>query len=278
MLCDKEFPKKETLDSAELINPHGGGIAWTEKQKNGKKTVKYEKGITAKRMWEIITSGKAKVPAVIHFRISTIGGVKDELTHPFPITKQAETKLKGKANAVLFHNGHLNEWQELCLQTVIRKGVEFPEGDWSDTRGLAWLLGHHGIGFLNLIEADDGYNKYAILTPQGITKYGSGWKQVDKNLCSNDDLDPNSPYSALDDDEWRKYFDAPRNGSNITVINGKNYGEGDQTDNIDAEVPITGDALFDKMFDEGRIPIGMMSAKTSDDRDPRRLDGYFNSY
>jgi hypothetical protein len=183
ILCETEFPKLATLESAEELNSHGGGIAWIE---NGQ--VKYKKGIKSKQIFEI--TKKINLPAIIHFRIASIGGVNDELCHPFQINTQADTEVSGTCDSVLFHNGTWTDWKEMCMKAVVSSGniLKFPSGQWSDSRAMAWLADKFGIDFLNLI---DNSNKIAVLTPQGIRKFGR-FIEVEKNLCSNDYFDNSS--------------------------------------------------------------------------------------
>lgn len=173
--CENEFPSLSTLESAESLNSHGGGIAWIEKGK-----VHYKKGLKSKQIFEM--TKKIKLPAIIHFRIASIGGVVDELCHPFPIDNEASVDLNGSCDSALFHNGTWSGWQEVCLNTVIKKNIMFPSGKWSDSRAMAWLADKYGIDMLNLIPTE---NKIAILTKDGIRKFGR-FVEIDKVLCSND--------------------------------------------------------------------------------------------
>lgn len=178
MVCTTHFPTKENLLGAENFNKDGGGMAWIE---NGK--VHYKKGLKAEEMYKIYEERNLQLPIVIHFRIASVGGVKKQLCHPFPITKNAETNLEGITDAVLFHNGHWHDWDDTCLQACISRGLKFPGGDWSDSRAMAWLADKCGVNFLKLI---GGFNKIAVLTPKGVQMFGEGWKDSDNMKCSND--------------------------------------------------------------------------------------------
>ena len=179
--CDKEsgFPALATLESAEALNRHGGGVAWLAS--NGK--ILFKKGINAKQIFEMTKT--MPLPAIIHFRIASIGDVNDPLCHPFPINAEASCELDGECDSVLFHNGTWSNWTDVCLNATINKGIEFPEGDWSDSRAMAWLVDKYGTGIMNLIP--DG-NKIAILSKDGIKKYGK-WTTVQEFSCSNDYFD-----------------------------------------------------------------------------------------
>jgi len=205
ILCDKEsgFPPLATLESAESLNADGGGIAWVEDNK-----VRYEKGINAKQIFELTKT--IPLPAIIHFRIASIGKVNNELCHPFVINEEASTDLSGTCESVLFHNGTWSEWNELCMRAVVSKGLKFPSGDWSDSRAMAWLADKFGIQILSLI---DSSNKIAVLTPQGILKFGR-FVEVEKNLCSNDyHVDRFEGFGGL----WKN----PKSNSNFQISGGE---------------------------------------------------------
>jgi len=126
--CRDKFPDLETLEQAEEHNKDGGGVAWVEDNK-----VKFLKGLNSATINRMIKKEKLTLPCIIHFRICTVGGVCDELTHPFPINKTASTKINGKVDSVLFHNGSYNNWDELLLKTVTNQGLKIPKGKWSDS-------------------------------------------------------------------------------------------------------------------------------------------------
>ena len=177
ILAEDKFPTLDTLKSAEALNGHGGSIAWVEKQS----TVRYYKNISADEMHTIIET-QAQLPAIIHFRIASIGGVDPLLCHPFPITSNSELALDGEEQAVLFHNGTWSDYKDVLLQAVLSGKVAVPDGALSDSRVMALLANAYGHNVLSLIPQN---NKIAILTPDGIKKYGLGWVDVDKNTCSN---------------------------------------------------------------------------------------------
>ena len=76
----------KTLKEAEILNAHGGSIAWLQ---DGK--INYQKGITAKKKFNSIIEKRLKPnnvkTAIIHFRIASVGKVNKALCHPFPIFK-----------------------------------------------------------------------------------------------------------------------------------------------------------------------------------------------
>lgn len=199
MCCDEKtgWPTLDSLLDAEQMNGHGGGIAYIGKDGQ----IHYEKGISAKDIHAIISSG-IKLPAVIHFRIATVGGVNPFLCHPFEITNQSALRKKGKCEAVLFHNGHWDEWQDRCFDALIAKNTKLPSGDFSDSRAMAWLASQYGTTIFNLIASKD--NKVAILSKHGIQKFGEGWTKVKGVDCSNNHFTWAGQYGAYmgyDEDE-----------------------------------------------------------------------------
>lgn len=180
-------PTLEELKAMETTNPDGAGIAWVQ---DGK--VQWEKAIKADRVFEIINGIPDGTPFIVHFRIASVGGVVDRLCHPFPLVDNVPTALKGSADAVLFHNGHWNDWKDVCLKTILNKRVKFPAGLWSDSRAIAWLIKQYGKGILSLIE---GMNRFAILTPKGIERWGD-WKKVGDIICSNDYWEKKGTYGG----------------------------------------------------------------------------------
>jgi hypothetical protein len=90
-------------------------------------------------------------------RIATIGGVKQSMTHPFPIDQRGNNELKGKTDGfVLFHNGTHREWDKDAKALAISTGIAIPAGKWSDSRALAWMCSILGNGFMELLPEQKG--------------------------------------------------------------------------------------------------------------------------
>jgi predicted glutamine amidotransferase len=166
-----DVPDLATLEACEGQNPHGGGVAWL---KGGK--VRWKKGLSAKEAHALVVALPG--PHFIHFRIATVGGKTDELTHPFPISERAETAVEGSADAVLMHNGTWDAWQEHMLRLLRGK---VPDGDWSDSRAMAYLAHHYGDNILSLI--DDG--RIAVLRRDGSIRTWGHWEREGGCLYSN---------------------------------------------------------------------------------------------
>ena len=188
--CEQNFPSKEILKQAWESNPNGCGISWIENDK-----VKYVKGITVNQLYKMIIRKKVKLPAIIHFRIATIGSISPELCHPFPLSNNVELSLSGECDSALFHNGNWNEYEDflkIAMNVYAVKGVKIPFGEWSDSRALAWCINLFGESFVNtnFADIDGNNNKIAILSKNGIKRFGV-FCDVDnddgkKIQCSND--------------------------------------------------------------------------------------------
>lgn len=199
---DGKYPSKSTLEDAESMNSHGGSIAWLDK--NGKKY--YQKGIKAKQITKIINKQlkpKGIQTAIIHFRIASVGNVNKALCHPFEITNRVELNLSGErmSTDLLFHNGTWSEYAEEMLEFLGKhnKPLTIPYGEFSDSRVMAFLAKRMGIK--KMAKKVTGWNKIAVLTSDGIKRYGTGWVKHDGNLCSNDYFLPTQNYWSFNDDK-----------------------------------------------------------------------------
>ena len=196
IIADKKTPPTSLLKKAEAHNSDGAGIAWIE---NG--SVKWLKGrnLKAQEIKGFIKSHKIKLPYIIHFRIGTVGGKNDELSHPFPLTKGNKNKKIGRDDeGVLFHNGHYDKWQS-DLKIVYSGFREIiPDEKMSDSRAMSLIASKSklGLGYLQTITSQ----KIAILTPKGIKRFGSDWAKVEKITCSNDYFDWS--YTSCENDNF----------------------------------------------------------------------------
>jgi hypothetical protein len=149
--CSTAFPPEEELKRGAYRNDDGGGIAWLEKER-GEEVVFWKKGLLdAEEILTFIKKQKIGLPAVIHFRTASVGGKDPELAHPFPLGEGSPTWEEGHAETVLFHNGHLSNWDDLILRAGLCTQEKFPDGSWSDSRALAWLTWLKGPGILPFI-------------------------------------------------------------------------------------------------------------------------------
>lgn len=179
MLVNGTRPTEEMIDRAWNSNKDGAGIAWREKDE-----VVWEKGIMkVERIQELCA--KVPTPYVVHFRVASVGGVKESLTHPFLVSPDANLALKGRTkDAVLFHNGHWGAWNEKALDAAIHSNNKVPPGsDWSDSRAMAWLIHIYGPGVMELLTTQKG----VLMTPRKFNIFtGNGWEKINDVWCSND--------------------------------------------------------------------------------------------
>lgn len=174
-VADEKRPTLEMVEGGWDQNPAGAGAAWRE---GG--FARWEKGLTLERVKEL--SQKLPLPFILHFRIPSVGGKRDSLCHPFPITKDVPLNLSGKTKGeLLFHNGHWGRWRESILETVrTTPNFKIPMGKWSDTRAMALYAATYGIGVLEFVD-----EKTVVFGPKELEIFGSGWSQVNDVWVSN---------------------------------------------------------------------------------------------
>jgi len=174
LVCKTEKPSLEILKNCSYTNTDGAGISWREKTQ-----VKWSKGHTVDEIYELTKC--LKLPFVIHFRMSTVGGVTQELCHPFSVTPTVTNALTGKAKQIIMHNGHWADWQESLKANMIYANGKVPDGAWSDSRAIAYFTNNCGSGFLRLLE-----EKVVLFSSKDIQIFGDGWTdEVDGIIYSN---------------------------------------------------------------------------------------------
>lgn len=150
-VANTKWPDEEELARGSDKNDDGAGIAWLAGVK-GTLMVHWQKGFKDHtEILEFIKTKNIPLPAIIHFRTVSVGGKCPELCHPFPVVEGAPLWLAGYAEQVIFHNGHIGNWEDLVLKAGIASDEEFPGGVWSDTRGLAWLMHLKGPGVIPFV-------------------------------------------------------------------------------------------------------------------------------
>ncbi len=164
--CKYRKLNNEELKNCFITNSDGIGIGW---QKKG--LVYFKKGFMNLESFKEFYKDFSHFPHVVHFRTGTSGGKTPELTHPFKIS--LENPLEGKTRkGVLFHNGVISNWREklnLVAYYCIRKGIKFPDGEFSDSRAVATLLSILGLNYMETIDT----GKFIILLPYKLILYGN---------------------------------------------------------------------------------------------------------
>lgn len=173
-LARKEGLTEEHIRKMYAQNKDGGGVAY---RLNGR--VHWQKGMSEQEMQELLPS--LALPYVAHFRIASCGGVRPDLTHPFPISKDVSLALKGSTTgSVLFHNGHYGRWKDQLLALAVGSGIKVPTGAWSDSRLMAWVAAHCGTGVLPFFD-----EKLINFGVDDMDIFGLGWSEVDGLYVSN---------------------------------------------------------------------------------------------
>jgi hypothetical protein len=183
--CETEFPNHELLKNAEMVNPHGAGCAWLNSET---REINFVKGIDADTINKMISKKEIELPCIIHFRITSTGTTRPELTHPAVISKDSELVLSGKLPkghaGVLFLNGTVGNYKEIIKDVVMKSNSRMLKGEVNDTRVMAFASAIYGHEFLEYLD-DSGSNKYAILDSNGITKYGNWHDETNGIKASN---------------------------------------------------------------------------------------------
>ena len=166
----EERPSLRQLELCERANRHGSGLAWLKKG-----MVQYAKGLSVPQIHQLLH--EIEGPAIVHFRIASIGRVCPELCHPFPVTLKAELKPVGQARAVLFQNGTWPGYQRYMERLSLSFGRREPV---SDTRAAASFVSRFGFGWLR--KAD--FCRWALLDSRGIHRIGR-WSKIGECHFSN---------------------------------------------------------------------------------------------
>lgn len=183
-------PTELMLERGAEKNPMGAGIAWreTQKQKDGtKKTVvRWVKGIEDIAEVKKIVA-KLPFPFVTHFRVASNGtSLRKAVNHPFPLEPDVRLDLEGVTeHGVLFHNGFWTGWKDKLTNAAINSRLKLPSDSWSDSRGLAWMATHFGLGILELVD-----EKVVAFGPDFLEMFGgvggtNQWTDHNGIWCSN---------------------------------------------------------------------------------------------
>lgn len=182
MVIDDVRPSPEMVKKAWDWNDDFGGVAWREGEGKNK-VVCWKKGIeNVEDMQQLVKD--LPTPFVAHFRIASSSGgqIDTALNHPFPINKKVPLELEGKGkDPVFFHNGDWKGWDSACRDAAIRSGVPIPKGQWSDTRGIAWLMAIYP-NFMSFLPEQRGV-LFSLDDEEIFT--GPGWEKVNGIWCSN---------------------------------------------------------------------------------------------
>lgn len=181
---------EEEVFKMGMANGDGFGFAWAEDGiVNWWKTLQYD----VDYLTHLINSYK-EFPRFVHFRLSTVGGVKVELCHPFEVGPMATAAVQGHAQKVLMHNGHWSMGDDIFK--ILRKEGGLPDdGPWTDTR-LAALLASRDELWLTVVTG-----KVATLDGDGTIKTHGFWDDLRTGI-------------KVSNKYWNHDHQFPRHGSN----------------------------------------------------------------
>lgn len=156
-------------------NGDGAGFAWAE---DG--VVKWFKSVTYSP--EYITkliNDHIGFFRLAHFRLSTVGGTRADLCHPFEVGPLANSAATGLGSRVLIHNGHWSRWND--IYDIYKAEGALPDfGPWSDSRLMA-MLANEQLDWLDVVGG-----RVAVMDGDGTTQFWGDWSKLrDGILVSN---------------------------------------------------------------------------------------------
>lgn len=185
-VCKKRKMTLKEIEASNTRNDDGIGVAWSDGQ-----FCYYKKGMEVEEFKKWYSNFTFK-PHVVHFRLTSVGEVCPELTHPFVVSAESEIRLDGRVKVpVLFHNGTFSEWSEWLMKLYLKAGRSIPSGPWSDSRVIAVMLYHLGEEVLELLSG-----RYAIVYPSGEIKSFGPYVTVE------DDMEFSSSIGNSDNKNW----------------------------------------------------------------------------
>lgn len=148
-------------------NADGIGVAWAEDgQVHWYKSINYTPQSAQK-----FIADRAGFFRLVHFRLSTVGGVRVDLCHPFEVGPLANPGQQGHSARVLIHNGHWYRWKDIL--DLLEKEDALPDkGPWSDSR-LAAYLASRDPGWLEVVTG-----KIATLSGTGDISLVGNWETL----------------------------------------------------------------------------------------------------
>lgn len=158
-------------------NADGVGLAWATGD-----TVEWWKATTYSYQYahKVINDFKES-PRLLHFRLSTVGGIRPELCHPFEIGPMASAASRGHGQEVLIHNGHWSRWKDIF--DILKEEGALPDaGPWSDSR-LAAFLAHMNREWLTTVTG-----RVATLSADGDISVLGDWKKLREGVFVSNNL------------------------------------------------------------------------------------------
>ena len=195
--ANAQFPSKETLRNCYINNPDGAGFAYSD----GRAMVIRKGYFDFDSFYGALKKAKKQSRTgdfLIHFRISTQGGINPENCHPFPLSSNTEDLKKRyiRSDYAIIHNG-------IIPMTSDFYGYYWKDQDkkYSPSDTALFIR-----DYLTLIINGPGYykdprkktlitrmleSKMAIMYKDGHCElFGSGWKKDNGVWYSNDTYKP----------------------------------------------------------------------------------------
>lgn len=184
---------EEEVGKMGRANADGVGLAWAE---DG--AVKWWKSTNYRDEYLThVVNERVDFFRFVHFRLSTAGGVRADLCHPFEIGPLANPAPTGVSSRVLMHNGHWHRWTDVF--DILKKEQLLPDtGPWSDTR-LGALLASQDMDWIDTMGG-----KVAVLEGDGSIKRWGVWEELRAGIkVSNKTWDHNYNYKRSGKDrQW----------------------------------------------------------------------------
>lgn len=175
-------------------NGDGVGVSWAE---NG--VVEWYKAIAYNPEFILkLINERVSMFRMVHFRLSTAGGVRSDLCHPFEVGPMANCDSHGHAFKVLMHNGHWHRWSDV-FDILKGEGLLPDVGPWSDTR-LAALMASYDIDWVDTVGG-----KVATMDGDGNIAFWGTWEELRPGIkVSNKTWDHNFNYKRSGKDrQWQ---------------------------------------------------------------------------
>lgn len=193
------LPSKQTLKNCFNNNSDGCGFMYVANNKVNIKKGYFKFKTFYKDLLDVVKKYGDKVPMVLHFRITTQGGVKQHLCHPYPLSEDMKDlkKLNTNCDIGVAHNGIIS------LTTSYQKDIDYNDTMLFITDYLSLIIDkkmdyYKNAKTLKLIEKLIGSSRLAILDKNGHCELiGSGWVK-DNGIYYSNSTYKEKTYSSFD--------------------------------------------------------------------------------
>jgi hypothetical protein len=179
-MCYTAKPPADALRWAAKANDDGAGIAYLQRGR-----VRVVRSLDSEYIIRMFLSPRVPLPAMVHFRLASAGGVDLQLCHPFPVTPSGLAGSDFLCDAALAQNGHWSDWYQVVASilaaapTTARARAKLC-GPWSDTRALAVAAARIGFKSPLFAELCSHAGRVGILAPgPGLVRLGH-WPAADE--------------------------------------------------------------------------------------------------